>query len=84
MATIDAPEHERNWVVHAEAAFLVTDLMRSVIDQGTGREIRARGLKADAAGKTGTTDDTRDAWFVGFIPDVLALDPIHEVCCGRS
>jgi penicillin-binding protein 1B len=72
-ATIDAPKHDRNWVVHAEAAFLVTDLMRSVIDQGTGGEIRARGLKADAAGKTGTTDDTRDAWFVGFTPDVLAV-----------
>ncbi len=72
-ATVDAPEHDRNWVVHAETAFLVTDLMRSAIDQGTGREIRARGFKADAAGKTGTTDDTRDAWFVGFTPDVLAV-----------
>ncbi len=48
-------------------------MMRSVIDQGTAKEVRARGFKAVAAGKTGTTNDTRDAWFVGFTPDILAV-----------
>jgi penicillin-binding protein 1B len=71
--TVDAPHFERRRVVHAESTFLVTELMRSVIDEGTGREIRARGFKAAAAGKTGTTDDTRDAWFVGFVPDLLVV-----------
>lgn len=71
--TIDAPKTTRREVVHPESAFLVTDLMRSVIDEGTAREIRARGFTAPAAGKTGTTDDTRDAWFVGFVPDLLAV-----------
>jgi penicillin-binding protein 1B len=71
--TLDAPHFERRRVTHAESTFLVTELMRSVIDEGTGREIRARGFKASAAGKTGTTDDTRDAWFVGFVPDLLAV-----------
>jgi penicillin-binding protein 1B len=71
--TLDAIESARHAVAHPESAYLVTDMMRSVIDQGTAREIRARGFKAVAAGKTGTTNDTRDAWFVGFTPDLLAV-----------
>jgi penicillin-binding protein 1B len=71
--TLDQLKTDSRLVVHAESAFLVTSLMQSVIDEGTGREIRARGFTADVAGKTGTTDDTRDAWFVGFAPDLLAV-----------
>ena len=51
-------------------AFLVTSLMTSVIDHGTGRGARALGRPA--AGKTGTTDNARDAWFVGYTPDLVA------------
>ena len=71
--TLDRIETARHAVAHPESAFIVTDMMKSVIDQGTAREIRARGFTAVAAGKTGTTNDTRDAWFVGFTPDVLAV-----------
>ncbi len=60
-------------VVAPESAFLVTDMLRTAIDAGTGRAIRARGLAADVAGKTGTTNDTRDAWFVGYTPELLAV-----------
>ncbi len=60
-------------VVSPESAFLVTDMLRTAIDAGTGREIRSRGLAVDVAGKTGTTNDTRDAWFVGYTPDLLAV-----------
>ncbi len=60
-------------VVAPESAFLVTDMLRTAIDAGTGREVRARGLVADVAGKTGTTNDTRDAWFVGYTPELLAV-----------
>ena len=59
-------------VASPENAYLVTDMMRSVLSFGTAKEIRARGFTAQAAGKTGTTNDTRDAWFVGYTPDVLA------------
>ncbi len=60
-------------VVSPESAYLVTDMLRTAIDAGTGREIRARGLAVDIAGKTGTTNDTRDAWFVGYTPELLAV-----------
>jgi penicillin-binding protein 1B len=71
--TLDAPPTQTRRVVHAESAFLVTSLLQSAINEGTGREIRARGFKADVAGKTGTTDDTRDAWFAGYVPDLLVV-----------
>jgi penicillin-binding protein 1B len=58
-------------VASPESAYLVTDMLGSVLSFGTAREIRARGFTADAAGKTGTTNDNRDAWFVGYTPDVL-------------
>jgi penicillin-binding protein 1B len=63
------PEPER--VARPESAFLVTSMLRSVINEGTASRARALGFKAEAAGKTGTTDDTRDAWFIGFTPDLL-------------
>jgi penicillin-binding protein 1B len=61
----------RHRVASAESTYLVTDMLQSVINSGTGREIRARGFTARAAGKTGTTNDNRDAWFVGYTPDIL-------------
>ncbi|MFA3783098.1 penicillin-binding protein 1A [Melioribacteraceae bacterium 4301-Me] len=56
-----------------ETAYIVTDMMRSVIDEGTG--IRARltyNFQRPAAGKTGTTQDFGDAWFIGFTPQLTA------------
>jgi len=60
-------------VVRPEAAYLVADVLRGVLSRGTGASASALGFQGDAAGKTGTTDDTRDAWFVGFTPEMLAL-----------
>lgn len=51
-------------------AYVVTSLMTSVIDHGTARQ--ARALNRPAAGKTGTTDHARDAWFVGYTTDLVA------------
>jgi len=56
-------------VISSQTAYLITNLMQSVIQEGTGQ--RAKALGRPAAGKTGTTNDTRDAWFVGFIPHLL-------------
>lgn len=56
-------------VISPQTAYLITSLMQSVIQEGTGQ--RAKALGRPAAGKTGTTNDTRDAWFIGFIPQQL-------------
>ena len=60
-------------VARPETTFLVTNMMRSVVNEGTGAGARAAGFALDAAGKSGTTNDLRDAWFVGFTPELLAV-----------
>ena len=60
-------------IARPDTTFLVLNMMRSVINEGTGAGARAAGFSQDAAGKSGTTNDLRDAWFVGFTPDLLAV-----------
>jgi penicillin-binding protein 1B len=60
-------------VARPDTTFLVTNMMRSVINEGTGAGVRAAGFALDAAGKTGTTNELRDAWFVGFTPELLTV-----------
>jgi penicillin-binding protein 1B len=60
-------------IARPETTYLVTNMMRSVINEGTAAAVRAMGFSLDAAGKTGTTSDLRDAWFVGFTPDLLTV-----------
>jgi penicillin-binding protein 1A len=55
-----------------EVAYVMVSLMRSVVDEGTAHAAIAGKLRRPAAGKTGTSNDQRDAWFVGFTPDLLA------------
>jgi penicillin-binding protein 1B len=60
-------------ITREDTTYLVTSMMRSVINEGTGASARANGFTLDAAGKTGTTNDLRDAWFVGFTPELLTV-----------
>ena len=60
-------------VARPAAAFLVTHMLRSVLNEGTGASARGAGFTLDAAGKSGTTNDLRDAWFVGFTPELLTV-----------
>lgn len=53
-------------------AYLMTDLMRDVVDRGTGRSVRGAGYDGLVSGKTGTTNDGADTWFVGYTPRVTA------------
>jgi penicillin-binding protein 1B len=59
-------------VLPPDAVFLVDSLMQGVVNRGTGGGVRSRGVQGVLAGKTGTTNDGRDAWFVGFSPKILA------------
>ena len=53
-------------------AFLMSSMLADVINAGTGSRARQLGFKLPAAGKTGTTNDFVDAWFVGFTPKLVA------------
>jgi len=67
------PEEKLKPVTRPDVTYLVTNMMRSVINEGTGAGVRSAGFVHDAAGKTGTTNDLRDAWFVGFTPELLTV-----------
>ena len=64
---------KREEVLSAETAYLMTDLMQTVMNRGTGGSARWKYLfNHPAAGKTGTTQGWSDAWFVGFTPNIAA------------
>jgi penicillin-binding protein 1A len=56
--------------IRADTAYIMTSLLRGVVERGTAA--RARALKRPIAGKTGTTNDFTDAWFIGFEPSLAA------------
>lgn len=60
-------------VLAPEVAYLVTDVLRDVLDDGTARGVRQQGIEDRLAGKTGTTNDRRDSWFVGYSPERVSL-----------
>src|SRR5439155_1001966 len=68
-----ASRRERYRVVRPETAYLATTLLQGPVLYGTAASIRNEfGFTRPAAGKTGTTDDENDAWFVGYTPDLVA------------
>lgn len=66
--TIASPTTQRNEVLRPDIAFVITSFMKDVINRGTAAKVRARGLKAVLAGKTGTS---RDGWFAGYTPSLV-------------
>ncbi len=64
---------ERKVALSEQTAYIMTDMLRSALDRGTGAAIRSvYGFTRPAGGKTGTTNDFTDAWFVGFTPQLVA------------
>jgi penicillin-binding protein 1B len=81
---------ERN--ISPQKAFMINSLLQGVVENGTAHALRTSGIYWPVAGKTGTTNDTRDAWFIGYTPDILALvwvgfdngDPIDFTGSGAA
>ena len=76
-------------VLDRDVAFLTVDLMRDVIDRGTGSGARAAGFGAPAAGKTGTTNESADVWFIGFTPEIatgvwIGMDDPQRIIRGAT
>ncbi len=65
-------EHQPHLVqaISSQTAYIMTSLLQSVVTQGTGKKVAA--LNRPCAGKTGTTNDFRDAWFIGYTPQLVA------------
>ena len=63
------PYKER--VLSEETAYVMTSILSSVTEYGTGAGLRRMGFIRPSAGKTGTTDEWRDAWFIGFTPELI-------------
>ena len=67
------PASTSRTVTRPTTTYLVTNMLESVINEGTASSARDAGFKLEAGGKTGTTNDLRDAWFVGFTPELLTV-----------
>jgi penicillin-binding protein 1A len=63
---------EAQQVLSSATAFLMTSMLADVVNHGTAYKARTEGFTLPAAGKTGTTNDFVDAWFVGFTPKLVA------------
>ncbi len=70
---IEEAKPQKTQVLSPATAYIMTSILQTVVDHGTGYPARLYGFDRPAAGKTGTTNDYSDAWFVGFTPDL---------CCG--
>jgi membrane carboxypeptidase/penicillin-binding protein len=68
---IEDQRREAEKVFDPAEVYLVTSALEGVVERGTGAALRARGFRGDIAGKTGTSSDFRDAWFIGYTPDIV-------------
>jgi len=59
-------------VMDPRDAYQLTDMLRGVVDDGTARVLRNMGVDGPVAGKTGTTNEAEDVWFVGYTPSLVA------------
>lgn len=57
-------------IADENAVYILTNILQGVIERGTGATVRSHGYQGAAAGKTGTSNETRDAWFEGFTPNL--------------
>jgi penicillin-binding protein 1A len=67
---LEETEPETQQVLSSQTAFIMTSLLTTVVRAGTGANVVSRGFTRPAGGKTGTTNDYSDAWFIGFTPQI--------------
>jgi len=70
--TLERGRSRSEQVLDPGTSFLAVSLLEGVVDRGTAHAVRTAGLTGPIAGKTGTSNDSKDAWFVGFTPDLVA------------
>jgi penicillin-binding protein 1B len=70
---IEGHEFKAEQVLSPQVAYMMQFMFQQVINHGTGSAARSMGFTRPAAGKTGTSNDDNDAWFVGFTPNLLAV-----------
>src|SRR6202050_186777 len=70
---IEGHELAAEQVISPELAYMMQFMLENVINHGTGAAARTMGFTRPAAGKTGTTNDAKDAWFAGFTPNLLTV-----------
>ncbi len=63
---------QMNEVISVSSAYKMLVMLRAVINEGTGGRVRRMGITADMGGKTGTTNDNSDAWFMGITPSLVS------------
>jgi penicillin-binding protein 1A len=68
--TLEENDPQAEEVISPQTAYIMTNLLKGVIQNGTGW--RAKALGRSCGGKTGTTNNNLDAWFIGFTPDIIA------------
>ena len=66
------PARTTRTVLRPPTAFLMSSMLADVMSRGTGTAARSEGFKLPAGGKTGTTNDSVDAWFIGYTPNLVA------------
>jgi penicillin-binding protein 1B len=69
---LSAPKIVEKQVADEDATYVLTNILQGVITRGTAQSVKRTGFNGAAAGKTGTSDSARDAWFVGFTPNLVA------------
>ena len=69
--TVHQVHIEREKILPDPVAFQMVSMLQDVVDRGTGAAVRAQGIRGPVGGKTGTTSEYRDAWFVGFNSSVV-------------
>ena len=65
--------NQKRDAISEQTAYLMVNMMRGVVNEGTGNRLRSvYGLRGEIAGKTGTTNDNSDGWFIGYTPNITA------------